>query len=373
MTDESPPALSGMPSFEALLRRPDLIWMGQNTTHLEPPAAVVDALRTSIERHEFQFYAPAAGFAELRELIVEDLGLPGSQAWVTDGAVSGLHQVCTVLAPRVSKLITSDPGWPWPARFVADQGLPVAVAPVFDTPERILTAAQIAAVIEPGSLLYLIDPLNPLGSSYTRDQLIEITDLARATGSYVVHDCTYRHFADNHTLAAQLYPERTITTYSFSKWLGIAGLRVGALVAIPELLATFTHAPANPLGAGITAQRAAIAGLRVKVPWLARVRAANRRNIEAIESVVAGRGADRIVVSPSQGNFVAIELDAAGPTSEQVCRAMLERNIFIRPGTYQSPRFGDRFVKVSTSVPPAWTDRFCAEWTALAARREVAR
>ena len=35
-----------------------------------------------------------------------------------------------------------------------------------------------------------------------------------------MHDCTYRDFADEHTLAARFYPERSFTVYSFSKWLG---------------------------------------------------------------------------------------------------------------------------------------------------------
>ena len=73
--------------FEALLSRPNLAWMGQNTTHLEPPVEVVEALLESTRRREFQLYAPPFGFEELRELIVEDLGLPGMEAYGADGAV----------------------------------------------------------------------------------------------------------------------------------------------------------------------------------------------------------------------------------------------------------------------------------------------
>jgi aspartate/methionine/tyrosine aminotransferase len=208
-----PPALGSRPatapSFEALLQRPGLAWMGQNTTHLEPPLEVVAALLDSTRRHEFQFYAPALGFDELRALIVADLGLAssGSIAMITDGAVGGLHHVCTALAPGLSRLITTDPGWPWPGRFVRAQGVPVTAVGVYcDQAGYKLTAAALAEVIEPRSLLYLIDPLNPLGSSYRRDELAARVDLARANDAIVVHDCTYRHFADGHTLAAELYP-----------------------------------------------------------------------------------------------------------------------------------------------------------------------
>jgi len=354
------------PSFEALLRRPDLAWMGQNTTHLEPPAEVVAALLDSTRRREFQFYAPALGFEELRELIVADLGLAGCEAMITDGAVGGLHHICTALAPGLSRLITTDPGWPWPGRFVQLEGVPVTAVEVYSAEAGYkLGAAELARVIEPGALLYLIDPLNPLGSSYRRDELEAIVELARAHDVIIVQDCTYRHFADGHTLVAELYPEATLTTYSFSKWLGLAGLRLGAIVGRPALLDRLTATPSNPLGASIAAQRAAIAGLKVKDSWLRELRQANRRNQQIVIRAVERGPFGRVLVQPSHGNFLAVDIGGHGWTADQVCAALLERDVFIRSGTYQSPAFGDRFVKISTSVPAAWAERFAAAWAGL--------
>lgn len=356
------------PSFEDLLARDDLAWMGQNTTHLEPPAQVLAAIEESVARREFQLYAPAGGFSRLRELIVEDLGLTdaGAQAWVTNGAVGGLHHVVVTLAPGLSQVVATDPGWPWPARFGALAGVPTVTVPVYDAAAGFkLTAEQLAGVIRDDSLVYLIDPLNPLGSRYTRAELEPIVELARSTRSWIVHDCTYRHFATGHTLVAELYPERTITTYSFSKWLGLAGLRVGAFVARADLLDRLTQVPSNPLGAGIVAQRAALAGLQVRAPWLEHLRALNRTHLEVVEQVVAETGFGQVLVPGSQGNFLAVDVSATGRTSQQVCDALLAHDVFIRPGTYQSPEFGERFVKVSTTVPTAWVDRFAAAWRTL--------
>jgi aspartate/methionine/tyrosine aminotransferase len=355
-----------MTSFEALLKRPGLVWMGQNTTHLEPPPEVIEALEESTRRREFQFYAPALGLAELRELIVADLGLPGCTAMITDGAVGGLYHICTTLAPELSRLITTDPGWPWPGRFVRLQGVPVTAVEVYSAEAGYkLSAAALAAVIEPRSLLYLIDPLNPLGSSYRRDELAAIVELARASDAIVVHDCTYRHFADGHTLVAELYPEGTLTTYSFSKWLGLAGLRLGAVVGRPELLGRLTGTPSAPLGANISAQRAAIAGLRVKEPWLRELRRVNSQNQQIVTEAVERTSFGRVLVRPSHGNFLAVDIGGHRWTADQVCAALLEQDVFIRPGTYQSPAFGERFVKVSTSVPAAWAERFAAAWASL--------
>jgi histidinol-phosphate aminotransferase len=361
------------PSFEALLIREGLAWMGQNTTHLEPPAEVIAALQDSIRQREFQLYAPALGFERLRELILDDLGLSSGDAvaMITDGAVGGLYHACTALAAGLSRLITTDPGWPWPARFAGLSGVPVTAIGVYSREQGYrLGADQLAEVIEPRSLIYLIDPLNPLGSSYGRDELAAIAGLARASDSLIVHDCTYRHFARGHTLAAELYPEGTLTTYSFSKWLGLAGLRVGAVVGPPGLMRTLTAVPANPLGASILAQRAAIAGLEVKGPWLSRLRAVNAANQQMVSDAVTASGLGRVLVRPSHGNFLAVDITGSGWTADGLCAAMLDRDVFIRPGTYQSPLFGERFVKVSTSVPSDWAERFASAWSAAAAGQE---
>ena len=44
---------------------------------------------------------------------------------------------------------------------------------------------------------------------------------------------------------------------------------------------------------------------------------------------------------------------------EALCAAYNAEGIMIRQGTYHTPKFGHRFVKVSTTVPEAWADAFC--------------
>jgi histidinol-phosphate/aromatic aminotransferase/cobyric acid decarboxylase-like protein len=81
---------------------------------------------------------------------------------------------------------------------------------------------------------------------------------------------------------------------------------------------------------------------------------------------VAASGLGRVLVEPSHGNFLAVDITASGWSAAGLCAALLDLDVFIRPGTYQSPLFGERFVKVSTSVPPDWARRFAAAWSAAA-------
>ncbi len=173
-------------------------------------------------------------------------------------------------------------------------------------------------------------PSNPLGSVQTEAEIREIAQICRDAGSILIHDCTYRHFAAGHTLAAEHFPEGTITTYSFSKWLGIAGLRLGALVASPELIGRLAQAPPNNLGASVLAQRAALAGLEHKSAWFPAVQDAQLANQAALKAAVDGIAGLELTVYPSNGNFVCIDVAKAGVAPERLCEYYLERNILVR-------------------------------------------
>jgi aspartate/methionine/tyrosine aminotransferase len=353
--------------FDALFGNPDLMWLGQNTNHFPTHSAVLDAMTASIRKGEFHAYAPPAGIEELRSLIRDDLGLPDMSVLVTDGGVEGLYNACRTLAAPGTEFVTTDPGWKWPMAFAQASGAHIVEIPIYDPAQQYrLTVAQLErAVNERTRLIYLVDPNNPLGICYTAEEIEAFAAIARRANAYLIHDCTYRDFADVHTLAARYYPERTITVYSFSKWLGLAGLRVGALIAHPDLIGQLAAAPPNNLGSNVVSQRAAIAGLRVKKEWMPDVNRRQRRNQAMIAEAVAAIPGLSIPVYPSQANFLVVECINAGISPEALVTAFRSVNVMIRQGSYHTPRFGHRFVKVSTTVPEAWADAFCAHLPAM--------
>jgi aspartate/methionine/tyrosine aminotransferase len=348
--------------FDRLFNTPGLRWMGQNTNHLPLPAAVKQAMIDSVEADEFRAYAPPLGFEELRAGIVDDLGLPGAIAMVTDGGVEALYHLCHCFLKPGDGFVTTDPSWKWPIAFSRAVGATVTEIPIYD--ERCgysLSAAMLErAVDDKTRLIYLVDPNNPLGSCISAGEMRGIVQIAKRLGALIVHDCTYRHFATDHTLAARLYPEGTLTIYSFSKWLGTAGLRIGAVVGAPDRIARLASAPPNNLGSNVISQRAAIAGLKMRDSWFPEVNAIQRRNQARIKKAADAIPGFRLPVYPSNGNFVVVECIDAGVRPEALVAAMQEHGIMIRQGVYHTARFGNRFIKVSTTVPEAWAEEFCS-------------
>lgn len=348
--------------FDRLVNTKGLRWLGQNTNHAPVHPAVVEAMQRCIAEEEFHIYGPPAGLEELREGIVADLGLPGLSALVSDGAVASLYHACHTLLSPGDEFITTDPTWNWPMAFARAVGATVKQIPIYGEEYGYrLAPERLAAAITPKTkLIYLVDPNNPLGTACTREEIAAIAAIARKAGAWLIHDCTYRHFAYDHTLAATLYPEKTITIYSFSKWLGLAGLRVGAIVAHPDLVERLAVAPPNNLGSSILSQRAAAAGIRVKAEWFPQVLELTRSNQKLVKDAVDRIDRLEMPVFPSSGNFVVIETQKAGVAPEALVAEYQKHNIMIRQGAYHTPNFGDRFVKVSTSVPAEWVEEFVA-------------
>lgn len=348
--------------FDRLFTQPGLMWMGQNTNHVPMHPKVREALHRAIDDESFHAYAPPAGIEALREAIVADLGLAGFSALVSDGAVSALGTACRALCKPGRRFVTTDPSWKWPLLFARQAGMEVVEIPIYgkEYDWRLSPARLAEAVDAKTDVIYFVDPNNPLGSCATPEEIAGIVEVARKAGATLIHDCTYRDFADRHTLAATLYPEGTVTAVSFSKWLGLAGLRLGALVAKPDLIERIGASSMAPLGANVLSQKAALAGLAVKREWMATVQEIQRANQATVKRAVDRIPGMSVAVYPSQANFLVVECEGTGLAPEAIVAALAEHGIQVRQGAYHTARFGHRFIKVSLTVPRDWADAFAA-------------
>ncbi|SDI30415.1 pyridoxal phosphate-dependent aminotransferase [Alloyangia pacifica] len=348
--------------FDDLFNTPDLAWMGQNTNHIPAHPAVTAAMIESITKGEFNAYAPPLGFEDLRAAIVDDFGVPGLEALVTEGGVNALSLVCRARAKPGTTLVTTDPTWKWPCLFAEQQGAEVVQTPIYgpETNYKLTPEMLRAHIDERCAIVYVVDPNNPLGVTYSAEEIAAFAAIAKEHGALLVHDCTYRDFADGHTPAISVDTENCICTFSFSKWLGLAGMRIGGILASPELIAEFAAASTSVLGGSVVAQRGALAGLKVKAEWMAQVRRIDQANKVKIKDAAEALGMS-VPVWPSHGNFLVIEIAGCGATPEAIVEAARLDGVMIRQGAYHTEAFGSRFIKVSTTVPEAWADKLAAK------------
>lgn len=351
----------GGKKWEDLALSRDVTHMGHNCNQLELAPEIHEAMIAAIRDDEYRNYTPPYGFEELRALMLEDIGVPEVAIMVTQGATEAIFQAMSTVVQPGDQVIVSDPGWPHIGNFARQLGAEVIEIPIYSTRAAgKMTADVVAKYLTPRTkLITLIDPLNPLGSNYTEAEIKALCRLAEENDAYFLHDATYRDFAIGGHFPAVRYSERAIMNISLSKICGFAGMRVGATIAHPTMIDRIAERQVSRLGGNWIAQKGAIAAYRTKKKWCPNVLAMNRQNQKMLNECISKIEGLKVLAYPSSGNFLALDVTGTGRGAEDVVSTVLESGFIIRSGGYTSPRFGDKFVRVTTTVPTADVARFC--------------
>ena len=353
--------------FDYLYKKEDLIWMGQNTNHLQKDKHIESALIEAARKRNYCKYPPPEGFPELKELILNDLDLDKEvyDIQITASATEALYLAISTTLHHTTNTIASDPGYLIINNFCNRFGHHVKEIPIYNeecgyklTPELIRENIDLQT-----KMIILIDPMNPMGYTYTEEEIKEIGEIAKENNIFVLHDITYKDFAREHHLVAHYAPEHTITIYSFSKIFGMAGLRIGAVISSPELIRKMRASVINDLGTNSLAQEAGIAGLQSKNEWIVEVKETCFKNQEIIKEAIDETPGVFLPLYPVDGNMMTVDISETGLTPEEVSDYLLkEKDIFVREGNYTSKMFGDKYIRISFSIPTEQVLKFRVEF-----------
>ncbi|KZX10295.1 pyridoxal phosphate-dependent aminotransferase [Methanobrevibacter filiformis] len=350
--------------FEHVFNDKEMIWMGQNTNHLHETNLIQDAMISCIESKEYCKYPPPEGFSELQKLILKDLDLEDLDILITAGGTESLYLCMYNLLEKKNNAITCDPGYliidDFADRFAGE----VRAVPIYNEECHYKLTPKLVRenIDENTKVVVLIDPLNPLGSAYTEEEIKEFAEIAIENDIYMIHDITYKDFARSHYSVAKYAPSHAITIYSFSKISGMAGLRIGAIISSSELIASIRPILINDLGTNLVAQAGAITALRSKETWIERIVTTTRNNQKRIKKMIDTIDDIFIVNYPSDGNMLGIDISKTGINPEKLSENLLDKKIFTRQGSYTSNEFGDKYLRVSFSIPEEQVKIFCKEF-----------
>ena len=341
----------------------DMIWMGQNTNHLHGDI-IADAMASCVMEKEYSKYPPPEGFSELRQLILDDLNVKNCEVLLTAGATESLYLCMQALLEPDDNVVLSDPGYFIIGDFANRFANEVRYVPIYNeecgyklTPKLLRENMD-----ENTKMVILIDPLNPLGSAYTEDELKEFAEIAIENDLYLLHDVTYKDFARQHFSAEDYAPGQTLTIYSFSKIFGMAGLRIGSVVSSKAIIDVIKNAVVNDLGVNIIAQYGAIAGLKSKDEWEDKIRDISFTNQKLIKEMIDEIDGVFLPVYPSDANMMAVDVSGAGINPKELSNYLFKRGIFAREGEYTSELFGDKYLRISFSIPTEEIEIFCEEF-----------
>ena len=199
--------------------------------------------------------------------------------------------------------------------------------------------AMAAAITDRTRVVLVCNPNNPTGTAVSRAELDRFL-AAVPSDVLVVLDEAYREFVTDETVPDGLvaYGERpnVVVLRTLSKAWGLAGLRVGFLVAQPAVAAAIRKV-VTPFSTSLVAQAAALAALDQAAEVgrrCALVVSERERVAEALHKLA-------VVVPESQANFVWLPLGERSAAFGAACEA---RGVIVRP-------FAPEGVRVTIGTP----------------------
>ena len=232
--------------------------------------ALIDAIRHPSAPH----YTAPIGSSQLKAKIAEKLKTknhllvdPERNILITPGSDSGLYFAILPFIEDGDEVLIPSPSYPNNTLNIEIMGgrvVPVPLRP--ETGYQLEAELLEQTVSEKTKMIVLTHPNNPTTTVYNRQSLEILRDFVIRHDLILVCDQAFEDFCyenDMITPAAMdgLF-ERTVTVFSFSKGMGLSGLRVGYLVCGDEIMDSLYANAVSVLGATNTAcQKALIAAL----------------------------------------------------------------------------------------------------------------
>ena len=345
------PAIEGLPAYRpgrnpADLAReigvPRAIKLASNEVAFPPLPAVVSAIAEAAgETNRY----PDNGAVVLTSALAQRYGVDPAQVATGCGAVT----LCQELAQAYN-----DPGtslafawrsfemYPLLARVAGARAVQVPLTPgrpggpadTHDLP------ALAAAIDDSTRLVFVCNPNNPTGTAVRRTELLEFLD-AVPSSTLVVLDEAYREFVTDPEVpdGVELMRGRpnVAVLRTFSKAWGLAGLRVGYLIAEDPAVAASVRKTHVPFSVSTLAQAAAVAALASEDEVRRRCAAVVTER-DRLTGALRERGLD---VADSQANFVWLPV---GDRAADLAAALEARAVITRP-------FAGEGIRVTVGTP----------------------
>jgi histidinol-phosphate aminotransferase len=313
--------------------------LNENTAGCSP--AVLDAIR-SLDALDVSSYPNAAAATTAAERY---FGVEPGWVQLTDGLDDGLRVVAEIARLRPAPAdggrptaVVVDPAFEMYEVYITGVGFQIVRVP--PGPDFAFPADALARALTPRTrLVYLTDPNNPTGQPIPAGTAERVAQ--SLPDAFVVKDEAYAEFSGRSIIGPLLDRHRNLLVgRTFSKAFGLAGMRVGALVAHPDTLEPMRRA-LPPFAVNAVALRALEAALadRTHLAWyLAQVAASK----QAVYDFCARRG---LPFWRSEGNFVLVQL---GDRADEARRAIAADGILISGRNHQAGCTGT--VRITTGI-----------------------
>lgn len=221
----------------------------------ENPYGSIKEINDKLSNFSFHNY-PDSNQAKLRKFLSKYTGLPSENIVAGSGADEMIELIFKIYGKKEDVLIDAQPTFGMYSFLATSMGMKVINSPrKEDWSIDLLKTVDLINEHE-SKLLFIASPNNPTGNIANENEIINLLE----TGTIVIVDETYYEFCLKSCSNLLNSFENLIILRSFSKWAGIAGLRIGYMMASKNVISNIFKIK-QPYNVNLAAEVAAITTL----------------------------------------------------------------------------------------------------------------
>ena len=322
----------------------ELLDYSANINPLGPPPAVLRELQQNLGLIS---HYPDPKCRELRTALAAYLSVSLDSLILGNGSSELIYHLVRVMGCR--RAMTLAPTFSEYGLAVLAAGGEVREVPLIPGNGFALPVERVLEGLNKCDVVFLCNPNNPTGRLETRNDLTKIINAARASGTLVVIDEAFIDFIpdrDDYTMVHQAgQPGGPVVLYSLTKFFGIPGLRLGAVVAPPDL-AVRLESSRDPWSVNTLAQVAGLAALDEKA-YMEETRTLVERERRFLEEELAQLPG--VTVFPGTANYLLLDIRGTGLDAGILTEKMGQIGILVRDCSSFSG-LGDGFIRVAVRL-----------------------
>jgi aspartate/methionine/tyrosine aminotransferase len=297
-------------------------------------------------------YTPSSGYPELRAAIAT-LNPPAERenVMVTAGAIEALLILNNLLLDPGDEAICLWPAYQPIHELASGAGADVRFIRLEQSNGFAIDLGAIEDAVGPRTKVVLLNaPHNPTGQTVSPEDLRELARRLAPLGVHLIVDEVFREMRSDHPPSAWDGQDNLITIGSMSKSYALPGLRVGWMVANPELVVKARQfRKYTSLNPGSRDQQWALAALEHRAAVLERTWKLTEDGAELATRWIADHPEDFELTAPPAGGLFFPRLLRDVPTLDFCAQLVHDTGVLLAPGSvcYDS----EGFLRLGVATP----------------------
>lgn len=281
-------------------------------------------------------YTPSSGYPELRDAIAA-LNPPAERdnVMVTVGAIEALLILSNLLLDPGDEMVCLWPAYQPLYELANGAGASVRFVRLDQRDGFAIDLGAVEDAVGPRTKVVLLNvPHNPTGQTVPPDDLRELARRLAPLGVHLVVDEVFREMRSGHPPSAWDGQDNLVVVGSMSKAYALPGLRIGWLVANPELVVKARQfRKYTSLNPGSRDQLWALAALEHRAQVLARTWALTEDGAELATRWLDDHPEDFELTAPAAGGIFFPRLRHDVPTLDFCAELVHDTGVLLAPGS----------------------------------------